>query len=214
MNILVTGGTGLIGKQLCLLLREKGYNIFILSRSNSNTPNTYYWNIEDDYIEPKAIEEADFIIHLAGAGIVDSRWTKSRKKELINSRVKSTKLLYQKTTALNPKLKGFIAASGIGYYGAITSEKIFTENDAVGTDFIAIKFFSNCSTYQLPIIKLLLTYSSITTILAYKVSVIIHSNSRVYFILYTTYNIRKHIVTKIVNLTFIYCKLIWLWYRK
>ncbi|MBG7629507.1 MAG: TIGR01777 family protein, partial [Bacteroidetes bacterium] len=137
INILVTGGTGLIGKQLCLLLRKKGYNIFILSRSNADAPNTYYWNINDDYIEPKAIEEADFIIHLAGAGIADSRWTKTRKRELINSRIKSTKLLLQKVKELNPQLKGFIAASGIGYYGAITSEKIFTENDAVGTDFLA-----------------------------------------------------------------------------
>jgi len=137
INILVTGGTGLIGKQLCLLLRKKGYNIFILSRSNADAPNTYYWNMKDDYIEPKAIEEADFIIHLAGAGIADSRWTKARKRELINSRIKSTKLLLQKVKELNPQLKGFIAASGIGYYGAITSEKIFREDDAAGTDFLA-----------------------------------------------------------------------------
>jgi len=137
INILVTGGTGLIGKQLSLRLREKGYNIFILSRSSSDTPNTYYWNIKDGYIEPRAIEEADYIIHLAGAGIADERWTKSRKKELIDSRVKSTKLLFEKITALNPKLKGFITASGIGYYGAITSEKIFIENDVAGTDFLA-----------------------------------------------------------------------------
>ena len=136
-NILVTGGTGLIGKQLCLQLREKGYNIFVLSRSYSNNPNTYYWNVEDGFIEPKAIEDAHFIIHLAGASIAESRWTKARKRELINSRIKSTKLLFQKIRVLNPQLKGFIAASGIGYYGAITSEKIFTENDAVGTDFLA-----------------------------------------------------------------------------
>lgn len=137
INILVTGGTGLIGKHLCILLRKKGYNIFILSRSSTDAPNTYYWNIKDGYIEPKAIEEADYIIHLAGAGIADSRWSKSRKKELVNSRVKSTKLLFEKITALNPNLKGFIAASGIGYYGAITSEKIFRESDGAGTDFLA-----------------------------------------------------------------------------
>ena len=136
-TILITGGTGLIGKHLRGLLRAKGYKIAVLSRSNSSEPNSYFWNLEKNFVEDKAIEEADYIIHLAGAGIADERWTKKRKKELINSRVNSTKLLYKAVTKLNPNLKGFIAASGIGYYGAITSENIFTENDAVGNDFIA-----------------------------------------------------------------------------
>lgn len=136
-NILITGGTGFIGKHLCELLRVKGYHISILSRSNSDDPNTYFWDIEKDFIEPKAIEKADYIIHLAGAGISDERWTKSRKKILVNSRIDSTKLLYKNIVKLNPNLKGFIAASGVGYYGTITSENIYTENDAVGTDFLA-----------------------------------------------------------------------------
>ena len=136
-TILITGGTGLIGKHLCNLLRSKGYKVTILSRSNSDNPNTYFWDIEKDFIEQKAVEQADYIIHLAGAGIADERWTKKRKKELIDSRVLSTQLLYKKVVQFNPNLKGFIAASGIGYYGAVTSEKIHTENDAVGTDFLA-----------------------------------------------------------------------------
>ena len=136
-TILITGGTGLIGKHLCNLLRSKGFKVTILSRSNSDNPNTYFWDIEKDFIEQKAIEQADYIIHLAGAGIADERWTKKRKKALIDSRVNSTQLLYKKVVQFNPNLKGFIAASGIGYYGAITSEKILTENDAVGTDFLA-----------------------------------------------------------------------------
>lgn len=136
-TILITGGTGLIGKHLSNLLRTKGYNITILSRSNSDKPNSYFWDIEKGFIEQKAIEQADYIIHLAGAGIADERWTKKRKKELIKSRVNSTKLLYKNVLKLNPNLKGFIAASGVGYYGTITSEKIVTENDAVGTGFLA-----------------------------------------------------------------------------
>jgi len=136
-TILITGGTGLIGKQLGILLREKNYNVTVLSRTNSEAPNSYFWDIEKNFIEEKAITEADYIIHLAGAGIADERWTKKRKKELIDSRVNSTKLLYKNVVKLNPKLKGFIAASGIGYYGAITSETIFTENDAAGNDFLA-----------------------------------------------------------------------------
>lgn len=136
-TILITGGTGLIGKHLSNILRAKGYNIAILSRSTSGNPNAYFWDIEKGFIEQKAIQQADYIIHLAGAGIADERWTKKRKKELIDSRVNSTKLLYQKVVQYNPNLKGFIAASGIGYYGAITSEKILTENDTAGTDFLA-----------------------------------------------------------------------------
>ncbi|RXP63641.1 TIGR01777 family protein [Lutibacter sp. HS1-25] len=136
-TILITGGTGLIGKYLSVLLRSKGYKVTVLSRSNSEAPNSYYWNIEGKFIEAEAIKEADYIIHLAGAGIADERWTKNRKKELIDSRVDSTKLLYENVLKLNPHIKGFIAASGIGYYGATTSEKIFTENDEIGTDFIA-----------------------------------------------------------------------------
>ncbi len=136
-TILITGGTGLIGKHLSKTLRAKGYNIAVLSRSASGDPNAYFWDIEKEFIEQKAIEQADYIIHLAGAGVADERWTKKRKKELIDSRVNSTKLLYEKVVKFNPNLKGFFAASGIGYYGSVTSEKIYTENDAAGTDFLA-----------------------------------------------------------------------------
>lgn len=136
-TILITGGTGLIGKQLRHLLNSKGYNVTILSRSKSNNPNTYLWNIRNEFIDQKAIEQANYIIHLAGAGIADKRWSKKRKKDLIDSRVNSTKLLFKKVAKFNPNLKGFIAASGIGYYGAITSEKNYRENDVAGTDFLA-----------------------------------------------------------------------------
>ena len=136
-SILITGGTGLIGKHLCNVLRSKGYNILILSRNKTNNPNTYYWNISENYIDPKAIQTADYVIHLAGSGIADKRWTKKIKKELIDSRVKSANLLFSKIKTLNPNLKGFISASGIGYYGAITSEKIFKETDVSGNDFLA-----------------------------------------------------------------------------
>lgn len=136
-SILVTGGTGLIGSNLCNLLKSKGHSVFILSRSKTKKAHVFYWNIEENYIDKEAIVNTDYIIHLAGAGIADKRWTDSRKEELIDSRVKSIKLLYQKVTALNPNLKGFISASGVGYYGAITSEKIFEENDAPHNDFLS-----------------------------------------------------------------------------
>ncbi|SDX16865.1 hypothetical protein SAMN05444411_103256 [Lutibacter oricola] len=136
-TILITGGTGLIGKALKDKLISKGFSVIILSRSKNVSPNSYYWNINKGIIENEAIKKADAIIHLAGAGIADKRWTEKRKQELINSRVLSTKLLLKKTEELNPNLKCFIAASGIGYYGANTSEKIYNEQDESGTDFLA-----------------------------------------------------------------------------
>ena len=136
-SILVTGGTGLIGSFLCKLLETKGHTVFILSRSKTKKANTFYWNIEENFIDKEAIINSDYIIHLAGAGIADKRWTSKRKKILIDSRVKSTNLLFQKVAALNPTLKGFISASGVGYYGALTSEKIFNENDAPHNDFLS-----------------------------------------------------------------------------
>ncbi len=136
-TILITGGSGLIGSTLQQKLISKGYTVFILSRQKSDNSNSFYWDIEKNEIEDEAILKADFIIHLAGAGIADKRWTETRKKELIESRVNSANLLLKKVKELNPTLEGFIAASGIGYYGGITSEKIFSEDDNAGTDFIS-----------------------------------------------------------------------------
>ncbi len=146
-TILVTGGTGLIGKHLCKLLREKGHKVAILSRNQVPKPNCYYWNLETKYIDAKAIVEADYIIHLAGASIADKRWAKERKIALIESRVQSTNLLFQKIKELNPHLKAFIAASGVGYYGATTSTKIYEKNDKSGTDFLSkiCKLWENAS---------------------------------------------------------------------
>jgi hypothetical protein len=137
-SILVTGGTGFIGTSLCKLLRDKGYTVLILSRNKVDKPNTYHWNLEDQYIDTEAIVRANYIIHLAGAGIADKRWSKERKRILIDSRVKSANHLFEKVKELNPNLKGFISASAVGYYGATTSTKIYKENDAPGNDFVSV----------------------------------------------------------------------------
>lgn len=135
-TVLISGGSGLIGKHLSDLLISKGYIVHILSRK-PNEPNTFLWNINEDYIDHKAFENVDYIIHLAGAGIVDKKWTAKRKQEIINSRVNSTKLLYKYIKELNVPLKAFISSSAIGYYGAITTNKVLTEEEPVGKDFVA-----------------------------------------------------------------------------
>jgi hypothetical protein len=135
-KILITGGTGLIGNKLNQLLIDNNHEVAILSR-NPTEKNEYKWDISNQYIDEKAFKNIDFIIHLAGAGIADERWTASRKKILIDSRVQSANLLFENVKKLKIPLKGFISASGIGYYGAITSDEIFEETAKAGDDFLA-----------------------------------------------------------------------------
>ncbi|HET6245643.1 MAG: TIGR01777 family protein [Bacteroidetes bacterium] len=138
-TVLITGGTGFIGSQLTKLLQTEGFRVTHLSRSVSGKEKvkTYAWDIENGYIENGAVEQADYIIHLAGANIAQKRWTKERKKIIIDSRVKSAELIYNKASKSTGKLNAFISASGVGYYGTITSEKIFNEDDSAGSDFTA-----------------------------------------------------------------------------
>lgn len=135
-KIVITGGTGFIGTHLTNHLQNKGYEVVILSR-NPKKKNEFRWNITEKYIDEKALINATHIIHLAGAGIAEKRWTTKRKEVLINSRTASTTLLFNKVKELQIPLEKFISASGIGFYGAITSDKIFTENNKPHHDFIS-----------------------------------------------------------------------------
>lgn len=137
-TILITGGTGLVGRFLCKKLKEKGYSVAILGRTsqkNGETP-TYSWDIDRNEIEKEAIEKADYIIHLAGANISERRWTAKRKKLIIDSRVKSAQLIFEKLNQNINQVKAFISASAIGYYGTITTNKIFYETDPPDKDFL------------------------------------------------------------------------------
>ena len=133
-SILITGGSGLIGKYLQKVLLQKGYAVSNLS-SNPSTKN-FYWNIETGEIDIEALKNADHIIHLAGANIGAKRWTERQKRLIIESRTQSAQLLFDTITKLNKRPKTFISASAVGYYGAITSEHIFTETDEPANDFL------------------------------------------------------------------------------
>jgi len=136
-TVLITGGTGLIGTRLTELLLEKGYEVCYLSRHKSDNPKvpTYLWNVKDQYIENDALSNTDHIIHLAGAGIAESRWNRKRKKELYDSRILSSKLLYEKLKTISNKVKAVISASAIGYYGN-TGDQLITEEAPVANDFL------------------------------------------------------------------------------
>jgi len=138
-TILLTGGTGTIGRQLTQLLLQQGYQVSLLSREAKPIPgvNVYQWDIKKGHIDPKAIQTADHIIHLAGAGIADERWTDKRKDEILNSRTQSTELLAQALARNSHKVKSFIATSAIGFYGGDTGDRPITETTEGGSDFLA-----------------------------------------------------------------------------
>lgn len=142
-TVLITGGTGLIGTALTKLLLNKNYKVIILSRSakESTINNLSYatWDVNKQTIEPGAIQQADYIVHLAGAGVADKRWTDKRKKEIIDSRTQSSALLVNALKENTNKVKAVVSASGIGWYGGdtiIPNPKPFTEIDLPETDFL------------------------------------------------------------------------------
>jgi uncharacterized protein (TIGR01777 family) len=134
-KILITGGTGLVGVRLTEMLQDKNHEVVILSR-NPKKENEFKWDISKNKVDKKAFENVTHVIHLAGAGIADEKWTSKRKKVIIDSRVNSANLLFETIKKHNININGFISASGIGYYGAITSDNIFEETDKVGNDFL------------------------------------------------------------------------------
>jgi len=141
-TVLITGGTGMIGTALTKALLKKNHNVVILSRQTRHakpeTPNLSYseWNIKDQTIDEQAIAKADFIVHLAGAGVADKRWTPKRKQEIIGSRVKSGELIVKALNETSNKVKGVFSASGIGWYGPDSGQLSFTENDPAHDDFL------------------------------------------------------------------------------
>lgn len=141
-NILITGGTGLVGNALCEMLIKKGYSVSILTRSKNKTATSTgielsNWDIENNYLDSAAIAKADYIIHLAGAGVVDKKWTEAYKKEILDSRVKSSELIVQSLRNNSHKVKAIISASAIGWYGPDVKENYqFIESDPADNHFL------------------------------------------------------------------------------
>lgn len=98
---------------------------------------TFQWNLESGYLDSNSFKDVRTIIHLAGAGIADKRWSKKRKSILIDSRVNSTRLLFDALKKERSKVTTFISASAIGYYGFGNEHQIFAETHAPGKDFLA-----------------------------------------------------------------------------
>jgi uncharacterized protein (TIGR01777 family) len=138
-NVLISGGSGFIGRNLTTLLLAKGYSVSILSRSEKqNKGDVFYykWDVAKQTIDEEAILKADYIIHLAGENIAEKRWTAKRKAAIIDSREKSTQLLYSVLKKHYKKLDAFVSASAVGIYGAINGEEICTEDMKPANDFL------------------------------------------------------------------------------
>ncbi|NQV42694.1 MAG: TIGR01777 family protein [Candidatus Marinimicrobia bacterium] len=147
-TVLISGGTGLVGQRLSAALSERGYEVMLLSRKNASSLkySTYTWNPEEQEIAHEAIARADYVVNLAGVNISEKKWTNTRKQEIADSRVKSGQLLTNSIRENNKKIKAFISASAVGYYGAETSEKVFSENDSPASDFLG----NTCETWEKP----------------------------------------------------------------
>lgn len=138
-NILITGGSGLVGRLLTEALLQKGYTVSHLSRKAGNNPKvkTYIWDVAKGQIDEHCIDGVDTVVHLAGAGIAEKRWTEKRKKELIESRTKSIKMIYQLIKSKPNKVSSIVSASAIGYYSN-RGDELMIEDSPPNTDFIAL----------------------------------------------------------------------------
>jgi len=137
-TLLITGGSGLIGSQLTAALLAKDHEVRHLTRRRMTVGpvRSYLWDVPAGKVDPAALEGVDHIVHLAGAPIVDRRWSETRVKELIASRADSARLLLRTAQTAGNIPKSFVSAAGIGYYGAITSDRIFSEEDPSAQDTI------------------------------------------------------------------------------
>lgn len=134
----MTGATGMIGKKLVLALQQKGHTISILSRKPVVMENVkvFLWNVYQQQIDPDCLKGVDTIVHLAGENVAGEKWSPARKKKVIDSRVLSTKLLYQLIKEQKTEIQTFVSASAVGYYGD-AGDEILTEESPAGTGFLA-----------------------------------------------------------------------------
>ncbi len=135
--VLIAGGTGLIGSELQKSLEKAGHEVRILSRKPSDQmQRLFHWDPAAKELDEAALEGVTTIINLSGAGIADKRWTRKRKQQLLDSRIEPALFLASFAPQMK-ELKQYISSSGINAYGNDHPEKIHTENDPFGQDFLS-----------------------------------------------------------------------------
>ena len=134
-SLLITGGTGLTGRHLVTLFKNEGYIVSLLTRQQG-LAGSFSWNPETGKLDTQALEELDTIIHLAGTSIADGRWSKKHKKSILESRVNSTRLLFEALKTGKYPVKTFISASASGFYGN-SGDLWMSEESPPGSDFLS-----------------------------------------------------------------------------
>ncbi len=150
MKVLIAGGTGFIGKALTAYLLDCGFEVNVLSRGrvgHGNIISYYKWDIENGFIDKDAFDGVNAIVNMTGTNIGDKRWTSNRKIEIMDSRIKPMELILSYIKRLNIHIDSFISSSAVGFYGAVTSSKVFVETDPSGGDFLAsvCRQWENCA---------------------------------------------------------------------
>lgn len=135
-TVLIAGGTGLIGRQLVERFKQQGHTVRVLSRTGKPDSQQYAWDPYSKTIDDAALTDVNVIINLVGEGIAEKRWTEKRKKELIDSRVIPTQYLAELASNI-PSLNHYVTASGINCYGYDHYDRLHTESDPYGTDYLS-----------------------------------------------------------------------------
>lgn len=146
-TVLITGGSGMIGSALTKSLTQHGYDVIVLSRNplkakarqkTDDRVSFAHWDVKKDTIDDTAIAAAHVIVHLAGAGVVDKAWTTAYKKEIVDSRTRSSELIIKSLKRTPNKVHTLVSASGIGWYGEDTrNSRPFVETDPHADEFLA-----------------------------------------------------------------------------
>lgn len=133
-RIAITGASGLIGSALVGHLKSEGHTVQRLVRRATVAPDEIQWDPKTGYVDIEALRGLDAVIHLAGVGVGDKRWTKRYKSEILNSRLLGTTAIANAVAEVKPQV--FISASAIGWYGD-SGNRAVVESDSVGNDFLA-----------------------------------------------------------------------------
>lgn len=136
MKILVTGASGLIGSELVPALRGAGHTVTTAVRRAPRSTDEVQWDPRAGQLQSSAINGLDAVIHLAGAGIGDKRWTNDYKREILESRTLSTSLLARTIASVENPPSVFLSGSAIGVYGATADDEL-TEQSPLGSGFLA-----------------------------------------------------------------------------
>lgn len=136
MKILITGATGLIGTALQSVLREKGHDLLLVSRSEPKNASFIKWDPYEGFDDPERLKGIDAVIHLAGESVSGLRWTEEKKKAIRESRVIGTRTLVDALSELEDRPQVLVSASAIGFYGD-RGDEVMTETSKPGTTFLA-----------------------------------------------------------------------------